>query len=46
MIVVSVSKRAERDLTKRFVGFDIDRAVIEDMLMSWVAISTSENASP
>lgn len=35
VIVVSVSKRAERDLTKQFVGFDIDWAVIKDKLVSW-----------
>ena len=35
VIVVSVSKRAERDLTKQFPGFDIDWSVIEEKLESW-----------
>lgn len=35
VIVVSVSKRAERDLTKQFPGFDIGWSVIEEKLESW-----------
>lgn len=35
VIVVSVSKRAERDLTKEFIGQDIDWLVIAEKLESW-----------
>ncbi|KAK6441244.1 hypothetical protein LTR95_002525, partial [Oleoguttula sp. CCFEE 5521] len=35
VVVVSVSKRAERDLTKEFVGFDIGWSVVEEKLESW-----------
>lgn len=35
IVVVSVSKRAERDLTKEFIGLDIDWSVIAEKLESW-----------
>ena len=35
VVVVSVSKRAERDLTKEFAGLDVDWSVIEEKLESW-----------
>ncbi|KAK1045908.1 hypothetical protein LTR74_018056 [Friedmanniomyces endolithicus] len=35
VVVVSVSKRAERDLIKEFVGFDIGWPVIEERLELW-----------
>lgn len=34
-VVVSVTDRSERDLTKRFDELDIDWEVIEDQLMAW-----------
>lgn len=35
LVVVSVSKRAERDLTKEFVGLEVDWPLIEEKLESW-----------
>merc|ERR1711939_568781 len=35
LVVVSVSKRAERDLTKEFVGLDVDWSLIGEKLESW-----------
>lgn len=35
LVVVSVSKRAERDLTKDFVGLEVDWSLIEEKLESW-----------
>ena len=35
LVVVSVSKRAERDLTKEFAGLDVDWSLIEEKLESW-----------
>ncbi|KAH6653643.1 hypothetical protein BKA67DRAFT_679527 [Truncatella angustata] len=34
-VTVHVSDRAERDLTKRFDGLDIDWAVLENQLVAW-----------
>ncbi|KAK4232679.1 hypothetical protein C8A03DRAFT_20075, partial [Achaetomium macrosporum] len=34
-VIVSVTDRSERDLTKRFDGLDIDWEVVEDQLMAW-----------
>lgn len=34
VVVVSVSKRIERDLTKQFVGFDIGWSIIDEKLES------------
>jgi hypothetical protein len=35
VVVVSVSKRAERNLTKEFAGLDVDWSIIEEKLESW-----------
>lgn len=35
LVAVSVNKRAERDLTKEFVGLGIDWSLIEEKLESW-----------
>lgn len=34
-VVVSVNKRAERDLTKEFIGLEVDWSVIAEKLESW-----------
>lgn len=35
LVVVSVNKRAERDLTKDFIGLEVDWSLIEEKLESW-----------
>jgi hypothetical protein len=35
LVVVSVSKRAKRDLTKEFVGLDVDWGLVREKLESW-----------
>jgi hypothetical protein len=37
LVVVSVTKRAERDLTKEFVGLDVDWSLIGEKLESWAS---------
>ena len=37
LVVVSVNKRAERDLTKEFVGLDVDWSLIGEKLESWAS---------
>jgi hypothetical protein len=35
VVVVSVNKRAERDITKEFLGLDVDWSIIGEKLESW-----------
>lgn len=43
LVVVSVSKRGERALTKEFVGLDVDWSVIQDKLESWADLFREGN---